>query len=202
MFLKLKYLLFRSIVKYSKSSKVKINGKLRATKVKILGENNSFEIEENTFLKNSKISIKGNNNRILIKEGCDLKNVKIFMEESNSEVIIGENTTCAGAKFLSQEGKKIVLGKGCILSYDIEIRNCDSHKIFSKETNERVNPGRDIIIGDRVWIGMRAILLKGSEIGDDSIIAAGSIVVGKVEKNSIVAGVPGNEIKNDIYWER
>ncbi|MGL4671547.1 MAG: acyltransferase [Cetobacterium sp.] len=202
MFLKLKYLLFRSIVKYSKSSKVKIDGKLRATKVKILGENNSFEIEDRAFLKNSKISVKGNNNKILIKKGCDLKNVKIFMEENNSEIIVGENTTCAGAKILSQEGKKVVLGQSCILSYDIEIRNCDSHKIYSKETNERINPAKDIIIGDRVWIGMRAIILKGSEVGDDSIIAAGSIIVGKVDRNSIVAGVPGNEIKNDIYWER
>ncbi|MGL5964307.1 MAG: acyltransferase [Cetobacterium sp.] len=202
MFPQLKYLFFRSIVKCSKKSKVNIKGRLKATKIKVEGKNNIVEIENDSFLKNSKISIKGNNNRVLIKKGCDLKNLKIFMEDSDSLVIIGEESTCSGAKILSQEGKKVILGKKCMLSYDIEIRNSDSHKIFSKRTNERINHAKDIIIEDNVWLGMRSVILKGSHIGEGSIVAAGSIVAGDVENNSIVVGIPSRRIKDEIYWER
>ena len=49
-------------------------------------------------------------------------------------------------------------------------------------------------IGNNVFIGMRSIILQGTNIGDNVIIGAGSVVSGKVESNSVYAGNPAKKI--------
>lgn len=56
--------------------------------------------------------------------------------------------------------------------------------------------GENIIIGNDVWIGMDATILGGVEIGDGSVIAAGSMVTKSVPPNVLVAGIPAKIIKN------
>ena len=50
-------------------------------------------------------------------------------------------------------------------------------------------------IAKNVWIGERSIILKGTEIGENSIIGAGSVVSGKVPANVVYAGNPAKEIR-------
>ena len=57
------------------------------------------------------------------------------------------------------------------------------------------NKGGDVTIGDRVWIGYRAIILPGITIGDGAVIGAGSVVTKNVEPYTIVAGNPARFIK-------
>jgi maltose O-acetyltransferase len=52
-----------------------------------------------------------------------------------------------------------------------------------------------VIIGDNVWIGTKSIILADSVIGDHSVIAAGSIVTGKIPPKSLAAGAPARVIK-------
>jgi len=89
-----------------------------------------------------------------------------------------------------------------MFSYDVEIRNTDSHKIYDKNTNKRINEGDSISIGNHVWLGMRAIILKGVNIEDNSIVAGGSIVTKDVKANTIVSGAPAKQIRENIYWTR
>jgi acetyltransferase-like isoleucine patch superfamily enzyme len=53
-----------------------------------------------------------------------------------------------------------------------------------------------VFIEDDVWIGARAILLKGVTIGSGSIVAAGSVVTRSMPGNSIVAGVPARVVRS------
>lgn len=57
------------------------------------------------------------------------------------------------------------------------------------------SPSKQTVIEDNVWIGQSVILTVGHLIGSGSIIAAGSVVVKDVEKNSIVGGNPAKLIK-------
>ena len=58
-----------------------------------------------------------------------------------------------------------------------------------------------IKIGNHVWIGQGATILKGVTIGNNSIIAAGAIVTKDIPANCIAAGVPARVIKEDVNWK-
>ncbi|MBA2585639.1 MAG: maltose acetyltransferase, partial [Chthoniobacterales bacterium] len=51
------------------------------------------------------------------------------------------------------------------------------------------------IIGDNVWIGMNAVILKGVAIGENSVVAAGAVVTKSVPENCVVAGNPAKIVK-------
>lgn len=96
---------------------------------------------------------------------------------------------------------EIEFGNDCLLSWDILVMDTDFHKIYSNE-NRLINPNRKITVGDNVWIGCRATILKGSSIPSGSIVAANSVVSGKLdEQNAIYAGSPSIKIKSSINWK-
>lgn len=58
--------------------------------------------------------------------------------------------------------ENILIGADCAISWNTQIMDSDSHKIFSG--GERTNPNKSIVIGNRVWIASRVIISKGAEI--------------------------------------
>ncbi|GIR03084.1 MAG: hypothetical protein CM15mP12_6150 [Gammaproteobacteria bacterium] len=54
---------------------------------------------------------------------------------------------------------------------------------------------KEVEIEENVWIGERSIVLKGSKIGKNSIIGAGSVVAGDIPENCIFAGNPAKFVK-------
>jgi acetyltransferase-like isoleucine patch superfamily enzyme len=85
--------------------------------------------------------------------------------------------------------RSVTIGRDCKIARDVIIMDTDQHEIPG--IGLRVSP---IEIGDRVWIGARAIVLKGVHIGDDSVVAAGAVVTRDVPPHTIVAGVPAQVI--------
>lgn len=97
--------------------------------------------------------------------------------------------------------KKIVFGKSCRISWDVQILDTDFHKIKSL-TGEILNPPKEIIIGDHVWIGARAMILKGTRIPDDCIVASNSVLTKEIEGNhQIIAGMPAKVVRTGVTWE-
>lgn len=62
------------------------------------------------------------------------------------------------------------------------------------QSTDFANKGGDVVIGDRVWIGYRAIIMPGVNIGEGAVVAAGSVVTKDVEPFTIVAGIPAKTI--------
>ena len=60
--------------------------------------------------------------------------------------------------------------------------------------NQQGNATESIIIGDDVWIGTGAKILKGVNIGKGAVIAAGALVKDNVEAYTIVGGIPAKKI--------
>jgi acetyltransferase-like isoleucine patch superfamily enzyme len=54
--------------------------------------------------------------------------------------------------------------------------------------------------GNHVWIGMRAMILKGVTIGDGAVVAAGAVVTRDVPARALVGGVPARVLRNDVEW--
>ena len=189
--------------KYKKiKNKLEIFGKLRKNKIKISGNNNIIYVGKNSILRDCNIFIKGNNNILYIGDDCVVNKTSIILDNEGAEIRIGNQTSIAKAQIVSLEPYKIEIGDDCMLSYDIEIRNTDSHKIYDKNTNKRINEGNSVNIGNHVWLGMRVIILKGVTIEDNSIVAGGSIVTKDVKSNTIVSGSPAKQIKENVYWTR
>lgn len=90
----------------------------------------------------------------------------------------------------------IIIGNDCAISHDVTIMDSDFHNI-DYANHEKSAP---VNIGNHVWIGSRAMILKGVTIGDGAIIGAGSVVTKDVPTKSIVAGVPAKVIKENIEW--
>jgi acetyltransferase-like isoleucine patch superfamily enzyme len=69
----------------------------------------------------------------------------------------------------------ITIGDGCAIARGVFIYNSDHHKISDKPGN-RLNPSAPVVIGNHVWIGVGAIILKGITIGSGAVVGAGAVV--------------------------
>lgn len=113
-------------------------------------------------------------------------------------VIIGKNTFI-GHQTLITGGKACIrIGDNCDIS-DRVIITCGSHEINIKGPRIAGNGvGKNITIGNGVWIGIGAIILPGVKIGDNAIIGAGALVNKDVSSYSVVGGVPAKKISDLI----
>lgn len=78
--------------------------------------------------------------------------------------------------------KNIKIGNNCIFGPDVKIYDHDHD--YKKDMNSFVK--QSIEIGNNVWIGANVVILKGVKIGDNSVIAAGTIVKHDVSSNTLV----------------
>jgi acetyltransferase-like isoleucine patch superfamily enzyme len=86
--------------------------------------------------------------------------------------------------------RSVTIGKDCKIARDVIIMDSDQHAL----------PGEDlvvapVVIGDRVWIGARAMVLKGVTIGDDCVIGAGAIVTRDIPPRSVAIGQPARVVR-------
>ena len=139
--------------------------------------------------------MRGENNKLILEERAVINRADILFEGNNSTIRIGKNTTTGAVKFVIEKGN-ISLGNNCMLSYGIEIRNTDSHPII--KNGKRINENQDVVIKDKVWVGTRALILKGVIIGEGAIVGAGSVVTKEVRAKTIVAGNPAKQLKERI----
>jgi len=93
-------------------------------------------------------------------------------------------------------GDSITLGNEVIISWDCLILDRDYHS-----TNGNLEQCAPVRIEDRVWIGCRAIILKGVTIGEDAVVAAGAVVTKDVPSKTLVAGNPAQVKKMIKGWK-
>ncbi len=102
--------------------------------------------------------------------------------------------------------KRICIGNGCLISWDNLFMDTDFHTIYhahsdDQTSNSILNEARDIIIGDRCWLCCRCMILKGTRIASDTVVAAGSTLAGKtIDTNHVIIGNQGKIIKENIVW--
>jgi acetyltransferase-like isoleucine patch superfamily enzyme len=158
------------------------------------------------------IKIKGfvqifNKGKILISDNCQINSgvrynpiggdtITRLVVRNGGEIIIKKNVGISNSTLVSSA--RITIGENTIIGGSCKIWDTDFHPINSidrlskPEKNIKSEP---IIIGKNCFIGANSLILKGVEIGDNVVVAAGSIVTKDVIKNTIVAGSPAKFIK-------
>jgi len=182
---------------------IKNDGFLDHVVFDIIGNDNYIEIGKNCQIRNTLLYIRGNNHRLIINENCYFGGGELWIEDDNCQLIIHESTTVEEAHIaVTEPFSKIEIHKDCMLARYVEIRTGDSHSIVDRETGKRINNAANVCIGEHVWIGAHAKILKGVTIGNDSIIGTASVVTKNVPEYSIATGVPARVIRTGISWDR
>lgn len=99
--------------------------------------------------------------------------------------------------------KKISFGNDVLTSWNTLIMDTDFHTAYDLQTNELFEYEAPILIGNNVWIGTRAVVLKRSCIPSGCIVGANALVNKKYEEeNCLLAGNPARVCKKNISLKR
>jgi len=125
---------------------------------------------------------------------------RLLCDGYDSTITIGDNSRINGASI--HAGSSVEIGANCVIASGVAIMDSNGHELYSKNRTEGSDSPQPIRIGNNVWIGLNVVILKGSIIGDNSVIAAGSVVKGSFPENSLIAGNPGVVVKHlMIDWQ-
>jgi acetyltransferase-like isoleucine patch superfamily enzyme len=125
-----------------------------------------------------------------------------FNIEPTGQLVVGDDCILVGAIFMCAE--QITIGNRVVISYNVTIADSDFHPIDPGERRRDAvanSPSGDKVrrpkivtrpveIGDDVWVGIGAIILKGVKVGNGARIGAGAVVTRNVEQGARVIGNP------------
>lgn len=113
---------------------------------------------------------------------------------TGAHIQIGDDVGMTGATLVAQN--RVTIGDRVFIGANSTIIDTDFHPLDNQR--RRLDPSagstRPVIIEDDVFIGMWAIILKGSHIGRGSVIGAGSVVAGEIPPGAIYAGNPARPV--------
>lgn len=116
--------------------------------------------------------------------------------QSTASIRIGSNCMLNGTVIHSRS--EVVIGDNCMFGAGTVVLDSDFHSTNMNPTIRREQlqaVDRPVVIGNNVWVGRNVIILKGVHIGDNSIIAAGSVVIKNIPSNQVFGGNPARFIK-------
>jgi len=145
------------------------------------------------------VSVKGNlklwaKGKIVIGDNCKIWSVIGTTQISAgpmATIEIGENTFINSGSIITAR-KRIKIGKNCHIANQVIIMDDDFHAVNERNLS---SAKKDIIIADNVWIATRVTILKGVNIGEGAVVAAGAVVTKDVPPFTLVGGVPAKTIR-------
>lgn len=113
------------------------------------------------------------------------------------KIEIGDGFGISGTTIYSTSS--ITIGKNATIGANCKIIDNDFHPLDPEQRrlnlNEEYTLRKPIKIGDNCFIGMNSIILKGTTLGDNVVVGAGSVVHGQFPDNCIIAGNPAKIIR-------
>lgn len=132
--------------------------------------------------------------RLELGDHCRLGR-RVFLETCEAGVIrVGANVRINAGAFIVAYSE-ISIGRDTLIGEYVSIRDADHGLALDRPIREQPHTASPIRIGEGVWIGRGAVVLKGITIGDGAVVAANSVVTRDVRPMAIVAGAPAREIR-------
>ena len=140
-------------------------------------------------------------------ENISLGKCATVVAESDSHVSIGvwgdsegEGAISIGDYVMISPGVRIsaasnvTIGHSCMIANGAYITDSDWHGVYDRVSRDKAH--MPITIADNVWVGDHATILKGVNVGENSIIAAGAVVTKDVPANTVFGGNPAKKIRD------
>ena len=114
-------------------------------------------------------------------------------KQGAGEISIGDFVLISPGVRISSN-QSIRIGDSSMLAANVYISDSDWHGLYNRTRPFRCS--KAVTLGSNVWIGDSAIICKGVNIGDNSVVGAGSVVTKDVPANTVVAGNPAKIVKS------
>ncbi|RPI79643.1 MAG: acyltransferase [Desulfobacteraceae bacterium] len=116
-----------------------------------------------------------------------------FTHRSEAVIKIGKKVFLNGTRFGA--AKRIEIGSRCILA-DCRIMDNDFHSLSENRDSAEAAVGvAPVRLGDNVWVGGQAGILKGVTIGENSVIGFGAVVTSDIDANVVAMGNPARAVR-------
>lgn len=175
---------------------------------KLVMKLNKVKFGKNLNLYGVPVIFKKKGSQLNIGENCTIKSsflsnlvglsqrTIIVTRTNEAKINIGNNVGISGATIYARKG--VSIGNNTLIGGNVKILDNDFHPIEVEARNLDIKDKigtREINIGRDCFIGANSLILKGVEIGDGSVVGAGSVVTGKFPGNVVIAGNPARVIK-------
>lgn len=138
--------------------------------------------------------------RLRFLGGAHLGHGTRLIVRPNAEMTLGDNFAVSSNSTI-QCYKKISFGRDIQFAWDCLVMDSDTHSIYDPEGNW-MNAPKEIVFGDKVWIGCRSTILKGTVIPSNTVVGACSFVTGQsFKEHTIIIGLPAKSTKLIGWWE-
>ncbi len=121
-------------------------------------------------------------------------NIHLEARTPDSKIEFGTNVFINN-NFVAVSEKGIKIGNNALIGTNVEITDSDFHNINSSARFGGEHFVREVELKNNVWLGSNVKILKGVTIGENSVIANGSIVTVDIPANVIAGGIPAKVIK-------
>ncbi|MBV6510869.1 MAG: 2,3,4,5-tetrahydropyridine-2,6-dicarboxylate N-acetyltransferase [Ignavibacteriaceae bacterium] len=173
-----------------KGNKVEMSSRIESNGLPVIRNKGKFKIGFNVKLNNGFLY-----NQIGRQQKC------FFIIGDQAELVIGNDVGLSGVAIVCM--KSIKIGNNVKIGENTVIYDTDFHSLnfldrrSSTEDRSKIRTA-SVDIGDDVFIGAHTTILKGVNIGERSIVAAGSVVTKNIPAGEIWGGNPIKYIRN-IY---
>jgi len=153
-----------------------------------------FEMEELPYLQGHGRILVGNNVRLSGKSGFAFSNrhLEAPLLKIGDRSFLGHDCSIRVAA-------SVEIGRDCLIASRVVIADFDGHPVDAARRRDQDTSAwedtKPVRIGDDVWVGTGAIILKGVTIGNRSIVAAHAVVTKDVPADCIIAGNPARVVR-------
>jgi acetyltransferase-like isoleucine patch superfamily enzyme len=161
-------------------TKLRLRSRLRLDGLAFIGPGCSLEVSERATLELGRWSWVGHGCKIRCHEGA----VSI-----GAKSVLGQECTISSYQHVS-------IGRECVIADRVMLIDFD-HGMVDVDRPIRLQGiyKRDVRVGNNVWIGYGACILRGVTVGDNAVIGTNAVVTRDVPANAVVAGVPARLLR-------
>lgn len=141
----------------------------------------------------------GKNGKIIVGKDLGLSQGCILIA-NEACITLGNHFRCSYSTTIDCYGEDISIGDDVVCGWNVTIRNGDGHRVVVDGESHKST--KKISIGNHVWLCANATVLKGTNVGNNSVVAYGSLLTKTEDKENVLyGGTPAKVIRHNINWE-